>query len=207
MGSTLDLLYEYTKDLQHLIKVSEEFNAKAEFSDKIPKVRKLSQLSFEELSESDNECILSVSRFLTDYGFSQTYESFECACSLFKDDLDRTRKALIRAEKRLKESGSLLYAGKDKENYLFDPNGSWELIFNKLLSGNSNEEAAARRKFYSKRINKLASPESITNAMICDKLDEVVAMVSPLHLEMSFIENDGILKETLPFHTNKTDLN
>jgi hypothetical protein len=24
---------------------------------------------------------------------------------------------------------------------------------------------------------------------------------------MSFIENDGILKETLPFHTNKTDLN
>ncbi|MBR3052025.1 hypothetical protein IKG60_00155 [Candidatus Saccharibacteria bacterium] len=205
MGSTLNLLYDYAQDLECLIKKVDELSRKSVLRDKLSKFHTIESFCFENLSFSEIEYLISLSRILTDYGFSQTYESFESACLLLLADYDHTKEAVNMAVEKLKKSASRLYANETATDFLWktrEVSDPWALLV-EMLSG-SDGEAAARRKFYLKRIAELASPKSLISATLYDKSDEVALNLSPLRLEIDFIMNDGILPEIL--HTGKTDL-
>lgn len=207
MGSTLNLLYDYVQDLEHLVKKADELAKKNILRDELSKFHSVESYDFRDLSIRETEYMVSLSRILTDYGFYQTYESFENACSLLLADYDYTKKAVDMAVEKLKKSAYRLYAGETEANFLWEAHkvdDPWALLVELLIS--SSDEAAARRSFYLKRIAELASIEGLANAMFHNKTDEVALSLSPLQLEMSFVMNDGILPKILSLHADKTDL-
>lgn len=205
MGSTLNFLYDYVQDFELLIKKTEELAKKSTLKNQLLEARMLENTNF--LSIIGTEHLVSLSRSLVDYGFSQTYESFRNACQLLLADYNRIKEAVDTALERLKESASLLYADKDEADFLWkarkvsDP---WTLLMSILIG--SDDEAVARRKFYLRRIAELANLSSLANIASFDESSRVAADISPLQLEMDFITSDGILPEILSLHANKTDL-
>lgn len=144
---------------------------------------------------------------MVNYGFSQTYESFENACLLLTADYDRAKEAVDMAVKKLKKSASQLYADKTEADFLWkdrEASNPWALLVEMLTE--DDDEVIARRNYYLKRITELASLESLANATVFEERNKVAFRLSPLQLEMDFITNDDVLPEILSIHTNKTDL-
>ena len=201
MGSTLNSLYNYTQDLKILIKKADELAKKSVLRDELLRFEEIESFDFKNLSIRETEDLISLSRILVDYGFSQACESFESACALLTADYDRTKDAVDAAVEKLKESASLLYDG--EVDFLWkDQSDPWALLAEKLTG--TNGESLARRNFYLKKIVELANPNNLVSTMLYDKSDEVAMNLSLLQLEIDFITNDGILPEIL--YQNKTDL-
>ncbi|MDO5475342.1 MAG: hypothetical protein Q4F61_03090 [Candidatus Saccharibacteria bacterium] len=202
MGSTLNLLYDYTQDLKSLIEKADELAKKSLLKDELSRFQE-STFDFENLSIRETEHLVSLSRILVDYGLSQTYESFESACALLTADYDRTKEMVDAAVEKLKKSASQLYDGEvDFLWKVYETDDPWVLL-TEIRTGSSGE-STARRNFYLKKIAELASPKNLVSAMFNKKSNEVALELSPLRLEMDFVTNDGILPEILS--QNKTDL-
>ena len=203
MGSTLKLLYDYVQDLECLIKKADELAKKSVLRSELSRFREIKTFDFENLNIHETEYLVSLSRILVDYGFSQTYESFESACTLLTADYDHTKEVVDAAVEKLKKSASLLYDGEvDFLWKVYETDDPWALL-TEMLTG-SNGESTARRNFYLKKITELASPKNLVSAMFNKKSNEVALELSLLRLEMEFVTNDGILPEILS--QNKTDL-
>lgn len=199
MEGTLNLLYDYARDLEFLIEKASELASKGVLRDKLMRFYKIDS---EDFSFSEAEYLISLSRILANYGFCQTYESFKNACSLLLADYDHSKGMVDMAVDKLKKSASRLYAEKTAAGFLWkahEVSDPWALFVEMLIG--SDSEAIARRNYYLRRVL-----ESLASDVLYNKTDEVALNLSPLRLEMGFILNDGILPEVLSLHTNKTDL-
>ena len=198
MECTLNLFYDYAENFKDLIKKADDLAKKNHFKDELSRVNKIESFDFEDMSIRETECVVSLSRILVDYGFYQTLESFKNACLLLLADYNRTKAKIDTAVEKLKESASRLYNGETEADYLwkaYEVSDPWKLLVELLAK--DDEEAMARRRFYSKRIAELANPKNLASAMFLRESNEIALKLSPLRLEASFIANDGILPEIL----------
>ena len=207
MGSTLNLLYDYVQDLEYLIRKADELAKKSVFKEELSKLREIESFRSVDLTIRQIEYLTSLSRILVNYGFSQTYKSFNNACSLLLADYDYTKEVVDMAVEKLKKSASQLYVDEDETGFLwgaYDVSDPWALLVEMLTE--SDNEAMARRNYYLKRIAELASLEGLADAMFYGKSDEIALSLSPLRLEMQFARDERILPEVLSLHANETDL-
>ena len=212
MGSTLALLYDYVQDLKCLIIKAGELAKISALNDELSKLQEIKTCNLKDLNLSirESEYLISLSRILAEYGFYQTYESFENACLLLSTDYNRAKEAVAMAVEKFKISTSQLYADKAEEYFLwkdYEADDPWALLVEKLTK--NDDIAIARRNFYIKRIAKLANLSNLANITSVDRSNEIIISLSPLRLESDFIANDGNLSKVLFHHsrkTNKTDL-
>ena len=201
-GSTLlKEIFNYCKDFETLILVAGELAEKRTPRDELSKlVAAGDSANLSSLNGSKHLTLLS--RFLGDYGFSQTYLSFENASSLFLADYERTEDAVSQAVNNLEQSALSLYVGKTGTDLLWcshetnDP--SWAKLAEMLTE--CDERATDRRKFYLKRITELASCERLAGVTSPDKYDEIASSLSPVQLETDFVTYYNILPEVLSLH-------
>ena len=206
MGSTLNLLYDYTQDLKCLVRKADDLARKETLKNTLSKFGTIKSFGFDDLSLHETEYLVSLSRILADYGFSQTFDSFENACLLLLADYNYTKEAVSMAVEKLKKSASRLYAdiGENGVDFLWkahEKNDPWALLVEMLIA--NSDEATARRNFYLKRIAELASLESLAGATHSPEGDSVAFRLSPAQLETEFMLNDGILPGILSHHTKK----
>lgn len=207
MDSTLKLLYDYVQDLECLIKKADELAKKRVYKNALSKFHAIENLNYENLTIRENEQLISLSRILADYGFCQTLESLENACSLLLADYDRTKDAVDMTVERLRKIAPLLCINENEADNFWrtcEAGDPWT-VFAEVLA-KSDDKAAARRDSFLRRIAKLASLERLAKITSPNERDAIAFELSPSQLETNFIIDASISVEIMTCHTNKTDL-